>query len=100
GGVARIPIERAKEMIAEKGLPSLSDTSIKQIEAAETVRQEVYNSDSSAGRRIKSQQPTGTPQPAADPQPTPAAAHPAPQATNEPPPPKVITPVKAAVGKQ
>lgn len=100
GGVARIPIERAKEMIAEKGLPSLSDTAITQIQAAETVRREVYNSDASAGRRIKSQQPTGTPLPAAGPQPAPAAANPGTQAPNQPQPSKVVTPMKAAAGKQ
>ena len=67
GGVARIPIERAKQLIAEKGLPSLSDTAIKQIQAAEAVRREVYNSDSSAGRRIKSEQVATTPQTTAAP---------------------------------
>ncbi len=102
GGVARIPIERAKEMIAEKGLPSLSDTAIKQIQSAETVRREVNNSDSSAGRRIKSEQPMGASQPVADPKPTPAsgASNPAGPAKNESLPAKVMTPMKAAAGKQ
>ena len=101
GGVARIPIERAKEMIAEKGLPSLSDTAIKQIQSAENVRREIYNSDSSAGRRIKGEQPMVSPQ-AAEQAPTPAAGTitPAGQAKNESLFPKVITPVRPAAGKQ
>ena len=64
GGIARIPIERAKELITEKGLPSLSPTAIAEIETAEKIRKEVYGSDSSAGRLIK---PETTPKTAAVP---------------------------------
>ena len=54
GGVARIPIDRAKEMLAEKGLPALpSGTISDEVERAETVRKEVLNAESSAGRIIK-----------------------------------------------
>lgn len=62
GNIARIPIERAKEMIAEKGLPSLSETAIKEMQTAEAVRKEVYNSDSNAGRGLKIQKPASAPQ--------------------------------------
>ncbi|MEP7338410.1 MAG: hypothetical protein ABI977_11800 [Acidobacteriota bacterium] len=101
GGIARIPINRAKELIAEKGLPSLSDTAIKQIQAAETVRREVNNSDSNAGRGIKSQQ-IGTPQPTPA---TPAgagqqSAPTAGQSPGEQPTAKPATATKAATGKQ
>jgi hypothetical protein len=57
-GVARIPIERAKEMIAEKGLPSLPTATIaEEVRKAETTRKLVLNADSSAGRMIKVQAP-------------------------------------------
>lgn len=101
GGIARIPIYRAKELVAEKGLPPLSDTAIKQIQAAETVRREVNNSDSNAGRGIKSQQ-IGTPQPTPA---TPAgvgqqAAPTAGQSSGEQPTAPPATATKAATGKQ
>jgi hypothetical protein len=98
GGIARIPIQRAKELIVEKGLPSLSETSIKQVQAAEAVRREVYNSDSNAGRGIKSQQVTATPQPTPA---TPAGAgQQAAPASGEHTPAKPATTTKAATGKQ
>jgi hypothetical protein len=54
GGIARIPIDRAKDMIAEKGLPSLpSPTISEELQKAETVRKEVLEAGSSAGRGIK-----------------------------------------------
>src|SRR5262249_40656088 len=54
GGVARIPIDRAKEMLAEKGLPALQSATISdELQKAETVRKEVLNAESSAGRIIK-----------------------------------------------
>lgn len=71
GGIARIPIERAKQLIAEKGLPQLTGTAVADNQAAETVRREVLNSDSSAGRGIKSVKLAA---PAASPTPAPAAA--------------------------
>ncbi|MBL8189080.1 MAG: hypothetical protein JNK38_13805 [Acidobacteria bacterium] len=69
GGVAHIPIERAKEIIAEKGLPKLSDTLVNEIKAAEAARKLVMNSSSSGGRAIKTQkQVTAPAQPATPPQ--------------------------------
>ncbi|HEY8459225.1 MAG TPA: hypothetical protein VIM99_02535 [Blastocatellia bacterium] len=68
GGVARIPIERAKEIIAEKGLPALSSPEvIEGVRNAATARKEVLSADSNAGRMIKvpaqSQQPAPQPAP-------------------------------------
>lgn len=70
GGIAHIPIKRAKELIAEKGLPKLSDTLVNEIKAAEAARRLVMNAGSNGGRNIKSQkQATAAPaQPAAQPQ--------------------------------
>jgi hypothetical protein len=76
GGVARIPIERAKQLIAEKGLPQLTGTAVADNQSAETVRREVLNSDSNAGRGIKSVKSAAVP--AASPTPSPAAAAPQP----------------------
>jgi|SRR5262245_28438059 len=66
GGIARVPIVRAKNMIAEKGLPSLpSPTISEELQNAETVRKEVLDAGSSAGRSIKiprqNQQPAQQP---------------------------------------
>lgn len=73
-GIARIPINRAKDIIAERGLASLpSPTISEEIQAAETVRKEMLNAGPSAGQMIKipkqSQQPATQPvqQPAAQP---------------------------------
>lgn len=67
GGIAHVPIDRAKAMIAEKGLPALpSPTISEQIQKAETVRQEIGVSGSNAGRVIS------VPQPAQQPAPQPA----------------------------
>ncbi|MDX2032938.1 MAG: hypothetical protein SF339_19835 [Blastocatellia bacterium] len=55
-GVARIPIDRAKELIAEKGLPTSADAAAAAgIEKAAAVRKQMLNSDSSAGRGIARQ---------------------------------------------
>ena len=71
GGVARIPIDRAKDMIAEKGLPSLPSATISEdLQKAETVRREVLGAGSSAGRLIKT--PGQTKQPAQPPAQAPA----------------------------
>ena len=52
-GVARIPIERAKELIVEKGLPMSPDAAAPAaIEKAAAVRKQMLNSDASAGRGI------------------------------------------------
>lgn len=85
-GVARIPIDRAKELVAQQGLPMLSETAMKDIERAEATRRMVLGADSSAGRSIRAiaevapaaAAPTSTPAPAAAPK---AAAAPASQAT-------------------
>ena len=73
GGVAHIPIDRAKAMIAEKGLPKLSDALIAEIQSAESARKLVMNAGASGGRGIKSQKqlapatPAQTVAPAAEP---------------------------------
>ncbi len=72
-GIARIPIERAKDLVAEKGLPLLSDTAQRDFEAAQEVRRAAMAAESSAGRLIR---PATTPTPAvpaASAAPTPAA---------------------------
>lgn len=74
GGIARIPIDRAKELIAEKGLPQLGGTAVADNQAAESVRRDFLNSDSSAGRGLKSLKPAAAAAPAASPSPTPVAA--------------------------
>jgi len=62
-GIAHIPIDRAKDMIAEKGLPALPTATIsEEIQKAETVRKQTLNAESSAGRMINVRRPT--PQPA------------------------------------
>lgn len=75
GGVAHVPIDRAKAMIAEKGLPALpSPTISEELQKAEKVRQEVGVAGSNAGRVISVQKPTQqtVPQPAQQPAPRPA----------------------------
>jgi len=99
GGIARIPIERAKELIAEKGLPSLSATAVSEIETAEKTRREVYNSDSNAGRGIKSAKPAAAPK-AAESAPA-VSAQPAGAAEKTAPTPVPVSPAAkaAAAGK-
>src|SRR5215475_1533561 len=54
GEIAHIPIDRAKDMIAEKGLASLPSPAIsEEVQKAETLRKEVLNAGSNAGRMIK-----------------------------------------------
>lgn len=81
GGIAHIPIERAKEIIAEKGLPKLSDALINEIKAAEATRKLVMNSSSSGGRGIKSQKQATAPAPPTTP---PQANAPATAQPNQP----------------
>lgn len=66
GGVAHIPIERAKAILAEKGLPKLSDTLIGEIKSAESARKQVMNAGSNGGRAIKNEKsaPAATTAPA------------------------------------
>jgi hypothetical protein len=76
-GIAHIPIGRAKEMIAEKGLPALpSPTISEEMQKAETVRREIGVAGSNAGRVISVQKPSQQPPPSPAQQP---AQQPAPQ---------------------
>ncbi len=53
-GVPYIPIERAKQLVAEKGLPELPASKISgEVQKAEATRKQVLNADASAGRMIK-----------------------------------------------
>jgi hypothetical protein len=66
GGIARIPIDRAKNIIAEKGLPALPAPTIsEELQQAETVRKELRVAGSNAGRMIsvpkRPQQPVQQP---------------------------------------
>ena len=72
GGIVRIPIDRAKNMIAEKGLSALPSPTISdELQKAETVRKELSVAGSNAGRVISVQkqpqqpvqQPTQQPAP-------------------------------------
>ena len=77
GGIAHVPIDRAKGMIAEKGLPTLQSTAISdEVQTAETVRKEVLNAGSNAGRVISVQKPTQQPVPQPAQQPAPQSAQP------------------------
>lgn len=84
-GVARIPIDRAKELVAQQGLPMLSETAMKDIERAEETRRAVLGADSSAGRSIPAigKATSEAAAPAAAPVATPAPAA-APKATAPP----------------
>ncbi|MCG3160668.1 MAG: hypothetical protein JMDDDDMK_01737 [Acidobacteria bacterium] len=63
-GVAHIPIDRAKEMMAEKGLAALPSAAItEEVQKAETTRKLVLNADSSGGRMIVNQQAASQPAP-------------------------------------
>jgi hypothetical protein len=79
GGIARVPIDRAKAMIAEKGLPTLPSPDIsEEVQTAETVRKEVLNAGSNAGRVIRVQKPPQQPVPRPIQQPAPQSAQPQP----------------------
>lgn len=52
-GIARIPLEVAKEMIVKQGLPRLSQDKLDELGRAETARKAVLSADSSAGRTLK-----------------------------------------------
>src|SRR5205085_10696474 len=47
---ARIPVERAKQLLLEKGLPVKADASITELQNAEKVRKQIYDADASGGR--------------------------------------------------
>jgi hypothetical protein len=54
GEIAHIPIDRAKDILSERGLPSLPSPTISdEVQKAEIVRKEVLDAGSSAGRIIK-----------------------------------------------
>lgn len=57
GAVARIPVERAKELVAAQGLPMLSDKMVADIEKSESTRKAVLGADSSAGQLLRSVAP-------------------------------------------
>jgi len=54
GAVARIPVERAKELVVAEGLPMLSDKMVADIEKSESTRKAVLGADSSAGQLLRS----------------------------------------------
>ncbi|HEY6404266.1 MAG TPA: hypothetical protein VI479_22785 [Blastocatellia bacterium] len=63
-GIARIPIDRAKDIIAEKGLLALPSSAIaEEVQNAATARKEILNAGSSAGQRIKTPAPSQQPAP-------------------------------------
>lgn len=77
GGVARIPIDRAKAVIAEKGLPALlSPTISEEVQRAETVRKQLAVAGSNAGRLINGQGPNRRPVQQTPQQPAPQSAKP------------------------
>ena len=51
---AHIPVERAKALLLERGLP-VKESAVAEIQTAEKTRQQVYGADSSAGRLIGKQ---------------------------------------------
>ena len=52
-GIARVPIERAKELAVEQGLPLLSEKLAGEVERAEATRRMALGADSSGGREIR-----------------------------------------------
>jgi hypothetical protein len=51
-GIARIPLDRAKTLIAERGLLMGSDRLIEEVQKAEAARKRAFVADPSAGRTI------------------------------------------------
>jgi hypothetical protein len=51
-GLARIPLDRAKTLIVERGLPMGSDTLIAEVQKAEAARKRALTAEASAGRVI------------------------------------------------
>jgi hypothetical protein len=77
GGVARVSIERAKQMIAEKGLSALPSPTISdELQKAETVRNELSVAGSNAGRVISVQKQPQQPVQQPTQQPAPKSAQP------------------------
>ncbi len=52
---AHLPIERAKQLLLERGLPVKADAAVAEMATAEKTRQQLSGSDASAGRMIGKQ---------------------------------------------
>lgn len=52
-GIARVPIERAKELAVERGMPMLSEKMAGEVERAESTRRIALGADSSGGRQLR-----------------------------------------------
>jgi hypothetical protein len=50
--VARVPLDRAKTLITERGLPMGSDKLIEEVQKAEAARRQAFAAEPSAGRTI------------------------------------------------
>lgn len=55
-GVAHLPLERAKEVIVERGLPVASEKLTEEVQKAEAARKVFLAAESSAGRVLKEKQ--------------------------------------------
>lgn len=60
-GIARVPIERAKELVVTQGLPMLSEKLVGEVERAETTRRVAMGADSSGGRQLRARGTNETP---------------------------------------
>ncbi len=52
-GIVRLPLERAKALVAERGLPERTPEATEEIRKAEETRKLVYSADSNGGRTVK-----------------------------------------------
>jgi hypothetical protein len=52
---ARIPIERAKQLLLEKGLPEKAEAAVTELQTAEKTRRQIYGADANGGRIIGKQ---------------------------------------------
>lgn len=52
---ARIPIERAKQLLLEKGLPEKAEAAVTELQTAEKTRRQIYGADANGGRAIGKQ---------------------------------------------
>ena len=78
-GIARVPIERAKELAVERGMPMLSEKMAGEVERAESTRRIALGADSSGGRQLRAKA-LDTPSAAAAPAPVVSTAVTAPPA--------------------
>jgi hypothetical protein len=51
-GIAHIPLENAKKLMVERGLPMASDKLVEEVQKAEAARKQALQAGSSAGRAI------------------------------------------------